>query len=197
MGQWQNKKCEKCGRVFSPTSGRQRFCRVACREKPRKRSPEQLKRIGDATRRSWAAGKNRPAQSRQCRGCTREFSPNSGPQVYCSIECKKRSSTAIRHGLTVYEYEQLYTFQNGKCAICKASNGGWIRVKYDHSKTLVIDHDHKTGRVRGFLCGDCNTALGRFGDSSIRLRIALEYLESPPFSHCNTQLQALEPASFV
>lgn len=39
-----------------------------------------------------------------------------------------------------------------------------------------IDHCHKTGKVRGGLCNNCNTALGGFKDSPIILDSAKEYL---------------------
>lgn len=42
---------------------------------------------------------------------------------------------------------------------------------------LVLDHDHTTGAVRGFICAKCNTALGMAGDSASRLRKMAEYLE--------------------
>lgn len=57
--------------------------------------------------------------------------------------------------------------QNNCCAICKKA------------RKLVVDHDHLTGRVRGLLCKGCNTALGVFGDSTVGLRQAIAYLETP------------------
>lgn len=32
-------------------------------------------------------------------------------------------------------------------------------------RRLAEDHDHKTGKFRGWLCGSCNTAIGKLGDS--------------------------------
>jgi hypothetical protein len=56
--------------------------------------------------------------------------------------------------------------QGGICAICR-------ETKIDR-----IDHDHKTGKVRGLLCHCCNAALGLFRDLPDRLRAAAEYLEN-------------------
>jgi hypothetical protein len=44
------------------------------------------------------------------------------------------------------------------------------------ARSLHLDHDHTTGRFRGWLCHYCNTNLGRFGDSVEGLRRAIDYL---------------------
>lgn len=56
------------------------------------------------------------------------------------------------------------------CDICgqKPDHGRW--------KALHVDHCHQTGTIRGFLCNDCNLGLGKFRDSPVRLRNALNYL---------------------
>jgi hypothetical protein len=41
-----------------------------------------------------------------------------------------------------------------------------------------VEHDHKTGRVRGVACWACNTLLGKASDNPTRLRQAADYLES-------------------
>jgi hypothetical protein len=43
---------------------------------------------------------------------------------------------------------------------------------------LALDHDHKTGAFRGFLCSPCNLALGHVGDSKDRLQLLIHYLEN-------------------
>jgi hypothetical protein len=44
-------------------------------------------------------------------------------------------------------------------------------------KRWVLDHDHNTGKVRGWLCNPCNVTLGAFGDNTINLKHAIKYLE--------------------
>jgi len=45
----------------------------------------------------------------------------------------------------------------------------------------VIDHDHRTGQIRGLLCNPCNGAIGMRGDDAEGARAALDYLKGPFF----------------
>lgn len=80
----------------------------------------------------------------------------------------KRKYSLGRYGLTVEEYENMYTNQKGKCSIC----GGQPK-----RKNLSVDHCHKTSKVRGLLCEKCNVGLGSFGDNITFLKNAILYLE--------------------
>ena len=42
---------------------------------------------------------------------------------------------------------------------------------------LCLDHDHKTGHFRGWLCDSCNLGLGMLGDDEDGVRRALTYLQ--------------------
>lgn len=113
-------------------------------------------------------------KARLCRSCGQEFLPASHPQRYCSFECKLLQ----RGRLTLVEFNEMFARQRGRCALCGFhGRKGWLRKGDRRKGWLVVDHCHETGHVRGLLCGDCNTALGRFGDDPGRLRRAAEYLE--------------------
>lgn len=79
-----------------------------------------------------------------------------------------------QYGITMDQYSQLLVVQKGKCAICGSYN-----PKGKH-KTWHIDHDHRTGEVRGLLCFSCNAMLGHSGDDSSVLLSGLKYLSNPP-----------------
>lgn len=66
--------------------------------------------------------------------------------------------------------------QNGGCAICGSPE---TRIVKGTLNSLVVDHNHETGVIRGLLCALCNTALGKFHDDPDLLRRAAEYLERP------------------
>lgn len=81
----------------------------------------------------------------------------------------KRSRDLERlYGISIEDYESMLTSQNGVCAICQQS----CPTGYN----LSVDHDHQTGRVRGLLCVNCNSALGKFQDDPDLLVKAASYL---------------------
>jgi hypothetical protein len=80
-----------------------------------------------------------------------------------------------RLGSSKTEYHTLFTEQGGKCAICGAIAGH--RSKFGKICRLAIDHNHRTKKVRGLLCNNCNRGLGRFKDSIENLEAAIRYLK--------------------
>lgn len=130
-----------------------------------------------STRAAWQrkAQATDPTSERDCLTCGKPFTRTvtpGGRQFYCSPECRNLYAKLRRHGLTHQQYDAMLTMQGGVCAICRSAWKGWNGKQGPH-----IDHCHDTGRVRGLLCGDCNTALGRFSDDPVLLRRAADYLE--------------------
>jgi len=78
------------------------------------------------------------------------------------------------YGITLAEYTIILGKQGGTCALCPMTQEQHIS-KYGMS--LVIDHDHRTGRIRGILCTNHNVGIGRFNDSPGALREAARYIE--------------------
>jgi hypothetical protein len=83
-------------------------------------------------------------------------------------------AAARRHAITVDEILQMREDQGGACAICRRQET--MRLKDGRVRSLSIDHDHKTGWIRGLLCSSCNRALGYMYDSPERLENAAAYL---------------------
>ncbi|NBU34386.1 hypothetical protein EBS40_07220 [bacterium] len=81
------------------------------------------------------------------------------------------SKILARYGLSEDEYISTYEKQNGLCAICKQPE------RTDYKRRLSVDHDHVTGKFRGFLCHMCNTGIGKFGDNPELLVAAANYLK--------------------
>ena len=74
------------------------------------------------------------------------------------------------YGITLEDYNFLLEDQNKKCKICNSD--------CSTGKSLAVDHNHETGKVRGLLCKNCNIGLGMFFDNIDFLESAVLYLKS-------------------
>jgi Recombination endonuclease VII len=83
----------------------------------------------------------------------------------------KNTSLKYRYGITLEDYNNMLLKQEYSCAICHRPAAA------KRGKSLFVDHCHKTKHVRGLLCLDCNTTLGRMNDDPKLLRKAAHYLE--------------------
>jgi hypothetical protein len=101
----------------------------------------------------------------QCEACRYELR-KARPTYKTQIKAYR----ALRYGITLEEFEEFLSKQNNACSICEEA----------FIKTPHIDHDHKTKKVRGLLCSNCNTMLGLAKDSPQILERAIRYLTSKP-----------------
>jgi hypothetical protein len=156
--------CEICETEISEPLPNQRFCSLACKAKGH----------------YWRV---KPPEQRACASCGADITQMRRNAKYCSNACSMRDRLAsgritpaqrratrllAEYGISVEDYERLLTAQGGVCAICSKSPG---------RKILRVDHCHRSTRVRGLLCDNCNLALGLFKDDPALLRRAAEYLE--------------------
>lgn len=121
---------------------------------------------------------------RECDFCAKWYVGRRSDSQFCSRECKgkqrlrdgraaassRKSYMKREWGLGLEEYHRMLADQGGCCGIC----GGFDPKGRGR---FIVDHDHKTGKVRGLLCNDCNLGLGKLGDNVELLRRAVAYLE--------------------
>ena len=81
-----------------------------------------------------------------------------------------RARQLRKRGITAEEFNSKLKLQDGKCAICDRPQDASI-------KFLSIDHDHKTNKLRGLLCSNCNRGIGCFKDDPQLLIAAAAYLK--------------------
>jgi hypothetical protein len=110
----------------------------------------------------------------QCRDChnmrTREWNrvhrKQRNPASPKDKEYRRKWALRSRYGLTVEQYQEMFSSQGGVCAICRKPS----------KRTLNVDHCHKTKEIRGLLCDGCNVGLSNFRDNINSLSRAREYL---------------------
>ncbi|KKN73523.1 hypothetical protein LCGC14_0399650 [marine sediment metagenome] len=78
-----------------------------------------------------------------------------------------------KYGITVTEFDTMRRRQKDCCALCKQPMTFGDKVR---PLQAVVDHCHKTGRIRGLIHARCNTLLARAEDSIVRLKQAIRYL---------------------
>ena len=89
----------------------------------------------------------------------------------------KRKGYALKsnYGLTTEEFNRMLLDQDGTCAICERPE--FMKDYRGKLRDLSVDHCHKTDKIRGLLCYDCNLLLGKAEDNIDRLKAAIVYLE--------------------
>ena len=107
---------------------------------------------------------------RQCKTCNEDKSIKKFPinmttktKTYYKHTCKKCRN--IQKTILKRLHKDNPRPTHCTCPICKGED-----------KELVLDHNHTTGEFRGWICNDCNTAMGKLGDSHEVLARAIAYL---------------------
>ena len=89
-------------------------------------------------------------------------SPNKRPD-------KRYSFLARTYGISKDKYTKMLSDQGNTCAIC--------HNQFESNKDIHVDHDHKTGTIRGLLCFKCNVLLGNSKENIDTLNSAITYIK--------------------
>lgn len=192
LSSWKSSPCRHCGSAPKEPGRGKRYC-IPCRDllslsvserdrETRRIKAEVRRREGGVVKRKLS--KNAPAGQKWCPSCQRYLSTGAFPksrgkhgglQAYCKpcyAEILHERNLRKNFGVTTEEYDAILTHQGGVCAICGTA---------PRKKRLAVDHDHKTGKIRGLLCTQCNhRVLGGAKDDVNILRGAVKYLEKNP-----------------
>jgi len=112
--------------------------------------------------------------------------PEKWDEIYKKVYQQQKSKYGSLHslkkccdarGITVEEYYRIDELQKSLCAICFQPETR-VNGRTKMTQRLVIDHCHKTNKVRGLLCHNCNTAIGKFRDDPIRMYRAIRYIKT-------------------
>jgi len=129
--------------------------------------------------------KSRVERTTSCPGCrkvvlVKKARPEATRRKYCE-DCL-RHPEYNRFSRVVFKFDTDFTeletcYSKTHCEICKEElYTGGSGPGRSHNRQRQIDHDHDTGKIRGVLCWNCNTAIGKLGDDVAGLERALAYL---------------------
>jgi hypothetical protein len=82
---------------------------------------------------------------------------------------QRKSDLKSKYGITLDEYNELFKKQKGLCAVC-------LRPRNDFKYNFAVDHCHKTNKIRGLLCSNCNTTVGLVKENYQTMQRIIGYL---------------------
>lgn len=173
----KTKICIICNKIFKPIIkhfGIQKCCSKKCRK--------VLKRLNEKIYSSTP--KFRAMRRKYMRKYSKTEERKIWEKKYSNkpkTKLRRRNIFLLKHyGISLEYYNKMVKKQQGLCAIC------YKKAKRD----LDVDHNHKTGKIRGLLCRECNVGLGYLKDNlktAIRLVKYLRRLnEKTTFSKSKT-----------
>lgn len=167
--------CPDCGGTKGHSSARCFACSIPHRSGPRAGTGPRLCRSCDRIlahvefRLRKENGKQ--VRSSTCLDCERRAARERARRA--KVDPTRAALAQLRHrinrlGLDVDAVLARWRAHDGRCDLCGGDNGG---------RVLCLDHCHRTGALRGFLCGSCNTAIGHLRDDPALIRAAADYVE--------------------
>jgi hypothetical protein len=171
--------CRDCDK---PAALDRRYCPThlrAHRDKEAKKRRARGERVKDGQK-GVAKG------HRRCNGCTQvkqldDFGKDLTSPLKKDYTCKQCKSEKAQaryvqrvYGMTIEEIKACIDRLGGLCELCGRPQTRLFKGKLVR---LAVDHDHATGKVRGFICSSCNVVLGQANEDPVLLRKMADYLE--------------------
>lgn len=133
------------------------------------RSPEQIERDRDSSRRYRAKCKTvRTPEQKERRRELKRIAQLTPEQIEQKRKWARNHHRKIAYNLTPEEWDVMFEEQGRRCAICKTKDAG--------RRHWATDHCHRGTGVRGILCHGCNIGLGGFRDNVEFIISAAYYL---------------------
>lgn len=188
---YEGKECRQCGNSFRYVkSNRCRTCAHRQYKKWAEKSREKIKKKdadwylankdkARASNKAWQQNNS----DKLAKKARERYNENKDKVLAINLSWRDKNRDKIKeynrknhrkrqlsqYGLTPEDYSTILESQGGGCAICGCPPPA--------DRCLAVDHCHKTGKVRGILCGSCNRGLGLFKDDVVKMKKAVEYLE--------------------
>ncbi|WP_425835908.1 endonuclease VII domain-containing protein [Streptomyces fractus] len=176
------KICTGCGQAlpsasFAADKNRRDGLQVRCRDCVAEYSAAHYRRRREALGKTVREKVDVPEGHKLCRTCGeikphKEWHRNATASDGLSTRCKacraiqgRQDHLKRNYNLTEAQRDEMIASQMGICVICL------------NAPAVHVDHCHETGRVRGVLCFNCNSAIGKLGDDPDTTRRATAYLE--------------------
>lgn len=112
-----------------------------------------------------------------CILCSKEFYKMLNKEKEHTKKYYKRDKKKVRNkrlkskfGITLKEYNKLLKKQKNKCAICGMTTE-------ENGKSLAVDHNHMTNKIRELLCNNCNIAIGFINEDISIAKKLIKYLK--------------------
>lgn len=120
----------------------------------KRKKPQKIKHLSDEEKKAYRSAYKKDYNARN-------------PDV------RRKVGLRFSYGITLEEYNEMHTNQNGLCALCSKPE---TQMRQGKLKMLCVDHSHTTNKIRGLLCNRCNIFLGLYEDRRNLISRVEEYL---------------------
>lgn len=106
-----------------------------------------------------------PFNYKYCKVCKKGKPDNTFYKKGVCKACRREKFLQKKYNISVEDYNKILRRQKKGCALCRIKKPG------GRGEFFAVDHNHKTGVIRGLLCSNCNGSLGKIEKIGISLYV--------------------------